>query len=451
MQLIRALRLDERFPSPDQGRGESLEGPIAFVGAGGKTSALFLLGRELLSSTARTVLLTATTHLAAQQTTQADHHILLESPRTTRDLPTGLLLFTGPLQDEKTTPVKPDALSWLHETSRLHRIPLLIEADGARTLPLKAPAEHEPAIPDFAQTVVVVAGLTGLGQPLDADHIHRPQLYSKLSGLPPGASITPESLVHLLSHPRGGLKNIPPHARRVALLNQADTPDLQAVGGRIARQLLHDYDAVLVGSLRQNEFQTIEQTACIILAAGESTRFGQLKQLLDWRGQPFVRRVAQTALQADLGPVTVVVGHHAPQVESALSDLPVTIVHNPDHAQGQSTSIRAGLANTASRVGSAIFLLADQPQIPVEVLRALAEQHAQSLPAILAPLVLEETRANPVLFDRLTFPDLLSLTGDVGGRAIFGKHRVEYLPWHDDLLLLDVDTPEDYERLTRSA
>jgi molybdenum cofactor cytidylyltransferase len=67
--------------------------------------------------------------------------------------------------------------------------------------------------------------------------------------------------------------------------------------------------------------------------------------------------------------------------------------------------------------------------------------------AIVAPLILEERRGNPVLFDRVTFPDLLSLQGDVGGRAIFHKHKVEFLPWHDDALLLDVDTPEDYQRL----
>jgi CTP:molybdopterin cytidylyltransferase MocA len=106
-----------------------------------------------------------------------------------------------------------------------------------------------------------------------------------------------------------------------------------------------------------------------------------------------------------------------------------------------------GFGGGQEGVGAAIFLLADQPQIPAEVLRALVESHAQNLPTILAPLVLEEKRTNPVLFDRVAFPDLLALTGDIGGRAIFNKHRVEYLPWHDDILLMDVDTPEDYERL----
>jgi molybdenum cofactor cytidylyltransferase len=90
--------------------------------------------------------------------------------------------------------------------------------------------------------------------------------------------------------------------------------------------------------------------------------------------------------------------------------------------------------------------LADQPQVTTSVLRALVEKHAQGLYPIVAPMVIDR-RANPVLFDRVTFPELSKLEGDVGGRAIFHNHRVEYLPWHDERLLLDVDTPEMYQRL----
>ena len=96
--------------------------------------------------------------------------------------------------------------------------------------------------------------------------------------------------------------------------------------------------------------------------------------------------------------------------------------------------------------GAAIFLLVDQPQLTATVLRALVESHATELQAVLAPMV-QDQRANPVLFDRVAFADLLTLQGDVGGRGIFHKHRVEYLPWHDDRLLLDVDTPDMYQRL----
>ncbi len=231
------------------------------------------------------------------------------------------------------------------------------------------------------------------------------------------------------------------------MLNQADTSELQSIGGTLSTSLLEHFDSVIAGSLQQSHFQTFERTAGIILAAGASTRFGQPKQLLDWRGESFIRVVAQTALKAGLSPVIVVIGANADEVESKIKDLPVTIVRNENWQSGQASSIRSGVKALTEEIGSAIFLLADQPQITADVIRALIEHHATELYPIIAPLVLMEQRANPVLFDRVTFPDLLRLEGDVGGRAIFSKYPVEYLPWHDDRLLLDVDRPEDYQSL----
>jgi molybdenum cofactor cytidylyltransferase len=232
----------------------------------------------------------------------------------------------------------------------------------------------------------------------------------------------------------------------VALLNQADTPELQSIGGKMTRDLLAAFDAVLMGTLEHSNLQTFERTAGIVLAAGESRRFGQPKQLLDYHGQPFVRTVAQTALSAGLSPVIVVTGANAGQVEAAIHDLPLTINRNPDWKDGQSTSLRTGLQALPGEIGAAIFLLADQPQVTPTVLRALVEQHSAELAPIVAPRVAGQ-RANPVLFDRATFPDLLALTGDVGGRAIFSKYPVNYLPWHDESLLVDVDTKDDYQNL----
>jgi len=133
----------------------------------------------------------------------------------------------------------------------------------------------------------------------------------------------------------------------------------------------------------------------------------------------------------------------------------VAIVRNDDWKSGQGSSIKAGIKSlttnpssnlAAGNIGGAIFLLTDQPQITTSILRALVQKHAERLFSIVAPMVLDR-RANPVLFDRDVFADLMTLEGDVGGRAIFHKHPVEYLPWHDDRLLLDVDTPEMYQRL----
>ena len=425
---------------------------IAFTGAGGKTTALFQLARELVKHTS--VIVTASSHLGVWQIPFANKHLVAGSLTEIKDLEhklQGITLITGGFDRDRTKPLDEESLNWLNQFCTGHSIPLLIEADGSRQKPLKAWADHEPPIPTFVEQVVEVVGLTGLGKPLSDEVVHRVEIFSKLSGLDMGAIITPEALSRALTHPEGGQKNIPLGARKVVLLNQADTTELQSIAHGMVDSLLHSFHSVVVSSLEQeNIFAVHESIAGIILAAGASTRFGEPKQLLDWKGEFFVHAVARTALEAGLSPVIVVTGANSEHVEEAVKDLDVLIVKNDDWKSGQGSSIKAGIRkltiSPTSTSGGAIFLLADQPQITTSLIRALVEKHAEGLDPIVAPLVIDQ-RANPVLFDEVTFADLLDIKGDVGGRAIFHKHQVEYLPWHDDRMLLDVDTPENYQRL----
>ncbi|MFZ6028398.1 MAG: selenium cofactor biosynthesis protein YqeC [Chloroflexota bacterium] len=426
---------------------------IAFAGAGGKTSAVFALARQCGQA-----FVTTTTHLGNWQAALADRHLVLEPDRDISTLvqpsPAGVVLVTGPATaGKRLAGVDVESLDALRRLALACQIPLLIEADGARQRPLKAPAEYEPAIPAFVGVVVLVAGLSALGQPLAPDCVHRPERFAALAKLQAGQPITPESVARLLSHPQGGLKAIPPGAHRVCLLTQAQSSDRQAAAGWIAGKLSASFDATLIAAAQPDRLQAcFESTAGVVLAAGAATRYGEPKQLLDWRGEPLVRRAARTAIDAGLSPAVVVTGAHADSVRAAVAGLDVTIVHCPDWAEGQAASIRAGLrtAVKAARLpGSAIFLLADQPYVTAVLLRALCERHANTLAPIVAPLA-DGRRGNPVLFDRSTFPALLALRGDVGGRALFSCYRIEWLPWHDPQLLLDVDTPDDYRKLIGS-
>jgi molybdenum cofactor cytidylyltransferase len=428
---------------------------LAFIGAGGKTTAIFQLARQLPSP----VIVTATSHLGTWQIGLADSHIITDTPAPLEELEHGLkgvILVTGEIDGDRTKPVNNELVNWLHQFCGYHSIPLLIESDGSRVKPLKAWAEHEPPIPAFVEMVVQVVGLTGLGKPLSDENVHRAELFSKGSGLNIGETITPDSLVRVLTHNEGGRKNIPRNARKVILLNQADTPEFQSVAQGLVQALIPAYHSVVISSLKQEKvFAVHEPIAGIILAAGGSTRFGRPKQLLDWKGQSFVHAVAKKALEAGLSPVVVITGANAEPIELAVQDLHATVVRNSDWKSGQGSSIREGIKilidnfspkMNVGKIGGAIFLLVDQPQVTTSVIRALVEKHAEGLYPIVAPMVIDQ-RANPVLFDLATFPDLVGLEGDVGGRAIFHNHRVEYLPWHDDRLLLDVDTPEMYQRL----
>ena len=429
---------------------------IAFVGAGGKSTALFRLARELAPC-----IVTTTTHLGTWQAAAADKHLILHREKFRKKSTelldytqkSNVILITGEEKDQRLGSLSPENLHQLEKFCTAHALPLLIEADGARKNPLKAPKADEPVVPDFVDLVVVVAGLSELGKKLNKEAVYNAEKFAELGKMKAGDEISPDNLTRVLAHEDGGLKNIPTKARKVALLTQADTPKRQAIGKKIAEKLLDAFDSVIVTTFQPSNLQTsnpanlqiFEPASAILLAAGASSRFGASKQLLDYHGTPFVRTVAEKALQADLSLV-VVTGAEDAQIRQLLADLPLKIIYNPDWREGQSATIRAGVEQLPPRIGSAIFLLADQPQVTPSVMRALITEHRQTLNPVIAPLV-DGKRATPVLFDRVTFPALLKLRGDTGGRGIFAEFPPSYLHWSDTSLLLDVDNREDYKRL----
>jgi len=455
MDLNQALRVDP---------GEC----IAFSGSGGKTTAIFNLARQLGAP----VLVTTTTHLSLEQLSLADRTITVDDISDIEilfaRLENEVVLLIGDQNEPGLVSGVPEKiLEGVLQITKRSGINLLIEADGSRQRPMKAPAPHEPVIPSFVDSVVVVSGLTALGKPLTDEWVHRVDIFAELADMNKGEEIAPEAIIQVLTDPLGGLKGIPEGVRKVCFLNQADNMQLQAQGNRIARKLIPWYEAAIVASFREDLqelngtdrgipadqipercdiFAVHEQIAAIILAAGGSDRMGHTKQLLPWRGEPLVRHVARAALDERIDMVIIVVGAAGDEIKEVMNDLPVEFVDNPDWQLGQSSSIQAGLTALPGGIGAAIFLLADQPQLSTTLLRTLIEKHASTLAPIIAPLV-EGQRGNPVLFDRNTFTDLQTIRGDTGGRSLFSQYSVDWVDWHDESILLDIDTEEDYQSL----
>lgn len=426
---------------------------VALVGAGGKTRALWTLAEEYNPP----VVMTTTTHLGEEQVQQAPLHWVLEGPdvqalaRRWQDIGQHRVLITGPLIGGRWQGLSPEQWAWLCEETQNLGIPLLVEADGAARKPLKAPEAHEPALLPGVTHVLTVAGLDVLGQPLRETWVHRAERFAALADMALGEAITPQVLARVLAHPEGGRKGVSPEMSwGVLLVGEQDLALAQ--GQRVVEALWAQqvWPRVVVARRRATDLEPLAvftPVAGVVLAAGPSSRFpGQHKLLLSVAGEPMVRRVTRTALEAGLSPVVVVVGYRGEEVAQALEGLPVQVVENPAWESGQSTSVRTGVEALPPTVGAAVFLLADMPLVPPTLVRALVEVHQQTQVPIVAPLI-EQQRGNPVLFDARMFPQLQALQGDVGGRALLTQTRAYGLPWFDETTQWDVDSPEDYQRV----
>jgi molybdenum cofactor cytidylyltransferase len=140
----------------------------------------------------------------------------------------------------------------------------------------------------------------------------------------------------------------------------------------------------------------------------------------------------------------VVLGAEVERCRAALGDRPVEIVVNENWAEGQSTSMQAGLAALPTNVGAAVFFLVDMPGVAPDLIDRLLQRHRETL----APLVwpeFESRRGNPILFDHSLFSELRQVSGDSGGKPVLLHHedRAERVIAGDKSILQDFDRPED--------
>jgi molybdenum cofactor cytidylyltransferase len=333
---------------------------------------------------------------------------------------------------------------------------LLVEADGSRRLPFKGPYSHEPTIPSTATLVVPVVGLDVLGQPLDQNNVYGADMISATTGYPEGELVTPGLVAEVVVHPWLGLKGVPERARVVPLLNKVETDDVFIAAGEIARRVLQrrSVSRVAIGAVldeRGPVWEVHRRVGVVVLAAGRSTRMGEMKVLLPWGDTTVVGHICRLLTDMALD-TTVVLGHQAQAVTDALAGLPVNLVRNPDFESGEMlSSLQVGLAELEKRGAEAsLVVLGDQPTIQPDVVSSVLQAYRQGRAGIVVPSF-QRQRGHPILIDRRHWHAIDQLPPGSAPRDVVRANEDDVFHVEVDTpsVLRDLDTPEDYRRALR--
>jgi molybdenum cofactor cytidylyltransferase len=237
----------------DLRRGEM----AALIGAGGKTTAMFCLAKELREAGCK-VLVTTTTKIFKPAKPHVDRLFLVEDisdfEKASASIDAPITLGAGYRVDEegKLLGLPPAWLDRLNQAGKYDAI--LVEADGAASRLFKVPSQNEPVIPASCGLTIWLMAIKVLGKPLHTEWVHRAEHVTAVLGGMPGPLVTEELVLSLVKHPAGCLKGIPPASRKVALINQADSePEIQAARSLGKKFLGCGLDRVIVSSFTSED------------------------------------------------------------------------------------------------------------------------------------------------------------------------------------------------------
>lgn len=231
---------------------------ISLTGAGGKTTLMFQLAREMGSQKKRVI--TTTTTKILEPSKEESPHLFLSEDEGEMLRGVGeflekygqITLAKRRIGEGKLKGISPELADSLWNLYNMDV--LIIEADGAAGRPVKAPREGEPVIPSKTTIVVALLGLDGVGKELNDQNVFQPNLISKLTGIPEGEKMTEEGMTLLMTHPQGLFKGAPDSSRWVAFLNKVDIPDGVVKAKKIARNIFQKekikIDRVVLGQIK---------------------------------------------------------------------------------------------------------------------------------------------------------------------------------------------------------
>lgn len=232
---------------------------ISLVGAGGKTTLMFRLAKELVLS-GKSVVTTTTTKIF--EPTVKETNFLFIDPeeekikdfvRTHLDQYHHITVAQGRIQSRKLRGISPNLVKELWSLPGVDTV--IVEADGAAGRTIKAPREGEPVIPSNTTLVIAILGVDGVEMELNEENVFQPEKISKLTGISVGQRITDEGMAILMTHPEGLFKGTPSSSRVVAFLNKVDILNGVKIGKSISQKIFEkrhrQIERIVLGQLNK--------------------------------------------------------------------------------------------------------------------------------------------------------------------------------------------------------
>ncbi len=183
--------------------------------------------------------------------------------------------------------------------------------------------------------------------------------------------------------------------------------------------------------------------SCVILAAGQSSRFGNIKALAKFEDQTLLEHALSAAKNCDCNDIHLVLGAHKTEIETNIALENCNIIYNPDHATGMASSIKLAV-NTLKDSDALLFMAIDQPLIQAEDLNALISMHQKFSNRMVAAKYASSVGI-PALFPRNYYNALLRLEGDKGAKKLLTTTTIQKVEMPE--AQLDLDHPEDLDAL----
>jgi probable selenium-dependent hydroxylase accessory protein YqeC len=440
-------------------------GIVAIYGAGGKTSFMQSLAKDLVLC-GHQVIQTTTTKIRRPALIPCiiGHDIRTVKEELRNHLQGNQMVSLGSslTPDGKLIGIPPSWPNFLLKEGIADYI--LVEADGSARKPIKGYAHYEPVFPINSCVLVPVLGLDAIGCPINAENVHRPDLFCQLTGCQPETLLETRNLITIYRHMLELGAAHSPQATVVPVFNKVDAIARENMIVHIADALPPVGPYALFTSLADKEPVKFVYRlgvenhgfgiSIILLAAGKGERMGKPKLDLEINGKTILEHAVSAIEKTGIHDVVVVFSEQNSHYRSRLpSYFRSTVTTNIQEEEELSKSVKQGLLNIQPQSQAVIFALADQPLITPDIYKDLIQYHLRHLPLVTVP-VHDGKRGNPTLFDRRMWSELSKIKGDKGGRNLIATvppPKLGLVHVGHGSVLADIDTPEDYQRLLSEA